>query len=88
MGFVTQFAVAVPGNCCRMICELGARSIVFLVVAPQRDLGKNRCTVRGWVREVAGRESEPSAAVLDSQPIRTSEQGGRGATMEPRTVWT
>ena len=33
-------------------------------------------TVRGWVRQAAGRECQPSAAVLDSQSVRTSEQGG------------
>jgi putative transposase len=33
-------------------------------------------TVRGWVRQAAGRECQPSTAVLDSQSVRTSEQGG------------
>ena len=33
-------------------------------------------TVREWVRQAAGREREPSGAVLDSQSVRTSEQGG------------
>lgn len=33
-------------------------------------------TVREWVRQAAGRESQPSGAVLDSQSVRTSEQGG------------
>jgi putative transposase len=33
-------------------------------------------TVRGWVRQTAGRVCQPSAAVLDSQSVRTSEQGG------------
>ena len=33
-------------------------------------------TVREWVREAAGREGQPSGAVLDSQSVRTSEQGG------------
>ena len=32
--------------------------------------------VREWVRQAAGRESQPSGAVLDSQSVRTSEQGG------------
>ena len=31
--------------------------------------------MRQWVRQ-AGRESQPSGAVLDSQSVRTSEQGG------------
>ena len=33
-------------------------------------------TVRQWVRQAAGREGQPSDAVLDSQSVRTSEQGG------------
>ena len=33
-------------------------------------------TVRQWVRQAAGRKSEPSGAVVDSQTVRTSEQGG------------
>ena len=33
-------------------------------------------TVRQWVRQAAGREGQPSGAVLDSQSVRTSEQGG------------
>jgi putative transposase len=33
-------------------------------------------TVREWVRQAAGREGQPSGAVLDSQSVRTGEQGG------------
>jgi putative transposase len=33
-------------------------------------------TVRGWVRQAAGRECQPSGATLDSQSVRSSEQGG------------
>ena len=32
--------------------------------------------MRQWVRQAAGREGQPSGAVLDSQSVRTSEQGG------------
>jgi hypothetical protein len=36
-------------------------------------------TVRQWVRQAAGREGQPSGAVLESQSVRTSEQpGARG----------
>src|SRR5712664_1527186 len=33
-------------------------------------------TVREWVRQAAGRESQPSGAIVDSQSVRTNEQGG------------
>ena len=33
-------------------------------------------TVRTWVRQAAGRNSQPSGAIVDSQTVRTSEQGG------------
>jgi putative transposase len=33
-------------------------------------------TVRTWVRRAAGREPQPSGAIVDSQTVRTSEQGG------------
>jgi len=37
-------------------------------------------TLRGQVREAAGRNATPSAAILDSQSVKTSEKGGRVAT--------
>ena len=78
MGFVTQFAVAVLGNCCPMICQLGARSIIISGRGAAEGSGKESIndTVRGLVRQAAGRECQPSAAVLDSQSVRTSEQRG------------
>lgn len=33
-------------------------------------------TLRVWVRQAAGRESQPSGAILDSQSVRTGDQGG------------
>jgi hypothetical protein len=33
-------------------------------------------TVRTWVRQAAGRNSQHSGAIVDSQTVRTSEQGG------------
>jgi len=33
-------------------------------------------TLRGRVREQAGKETEPSAAILDSQSVKTTEEGG------------
>jgi putative transposase len=36
------------------------------------------------LREQEGREPSPTAAVVDTQSVRTTEKGGRAATMPPR----
>jgi putative transposase len=40
--------------------------------------------LRQLVRERGGRNAQPSAAILDSQSAKTTEKGGRAATMGPR----
>ncbi len=41
-------------------------------------------TLRTRLRVQAGREEAPSAAILDSQSVKTSEKGGQEATMPAR----
>jgi len=36
--------------------------------------------LREQVRSAAGRQASPSAAILDSQSVKTTEKGGRAAT--------
>jgi len=41
--------------------------------------------LREEVRLTAGRMAQPSAVILDSQSVKTTEKGGRKATTKPRT---
>ena len=44
--------------------------------------GKNLNTIlRERARQSQGREAQPSAAILDSQSVKTTEKGGKGLTV-------
>ncbi len=43
-------------------------------------LDRLHAALRDRVREAAGRDRHPSAAILDSQSVKTAEKGGRAAT--------
>ena len=47
-------------------------------------LQKIHDALRPQVRAQEGRKSTPSAAILDSQSVKTAEKGARGAMMPPR----
>jgi len=40
-------------------------------------------SLREQVREQAGREKEPSAAIIDSQSVKTTDKGGRSVVTTP-----
>src|SRR5262245_18112845 len=77
MGSARRFGAKASGNYCPPICHPGAPLIITCGTWRRRGTCEQiHNTVREWVRAAAGRERQSSGAVLDSQSVRTSEQGG------------
>jgi putative transposase len=59
------------------------RETVYYYFSTRRRAGvweQGHDLLRAQVRQAAGRAATPSAAILDSQSVKTTEQGGRAAT--------
>lgn len=54
---------------------------LFLAAGVWETLRHSLVTAR---RESEGREASPSAAILDTQSVKTTEKGGRAVTMRPK----
>jgi putative transposase len=60
-----------------MICHRGELFITTSGYGAAMEPGRKSTTVfGGWCGKAAGRNPEPSGAVVDSQSVQTSEQGG------------
>lgn len=62
-------------------------SLVWYHFRRWRDNGtleRIHTTLRAAVRQQAGRAEAPSAAILDSQSVKTTEKGGHAASMPAR----
>lgn len=67
----------------------GKHNTIHRRFARWRDNGmweKVNTILREKVREKAGRNKEPSAAIIDSQSVKTVQKGGRGVMMLERKL--
>ena len=70
-------AVASRGGFCQATCRRGARSSAGSADGATRACSRRSTTCSSWlIHERGGREASPSAAVLDSQSVKTTESGG------------
>ena len=71
------YVLVVRGECSRMNFHLGKLFIIISAFGDLTDFGSIINTaLRTELRIANGRESEPSAAILDSQSVKTPETPG------------
>lgn len=77
--FLTRFstccAPGVLGECCLTIFRRGRQYTTAFAVKREGVFESINTSLRKAVRTNAGREEEPSTAVLDSQSVKTTEKG-------------
>lgn len=79
-----SFVVAVPGACCRMTFPPGRWSISTSGAGGTMAPGSAGMICSEAMRVAAGKRLQPSAAILASQSVKTTEKGGSVGTMPAR----
>ena len=71
------FAPDAPGGCYRTICRRGKQCTNTSEASQRTGLGNDvHDAIRPNVRESEGRRAMPTAAIIDSQSVKTTEKGG------------